>query len=122
MLSGVSYVTLVIELPVRFMTINGKSGLEAGIYILPFTLGMGFASAMSGVFTAKGRVPLLVVLSAATALQLLGAGLLYSVPITTALPARIYGYQLLAGLGTGLSLTTILTSVPSMVEREVLGI
>ncbi|OJJ46498.1 hypothetical protein ASPZODRAFT_166742 [Penicilliopsis zonata CBS 506.65] len=122
LLSGVPFVTLVIELPLRFMSINGKSGLDSGIAILPFTLALAFGSAITGSITSKGRVPVIAVLFAATLFQILGMGLLYSVAVTAHLPASIYGYQFLAGLGTGLSLTTLLNVVPSVVDRRVLAV
>ncbi|KAJ5650183.1 uncharacterized protein N7484_003906 [Penicillium longicatenatum] len=122
LLSGVPMVTLVLELPLRFMSVNGRSGLTAGIDILPFTLMIAFGSALSGGLTAKGRVPPFVVLLFATTLQVLGVGLLFSVPIDTTIPARIYGYEILAGLGTGLSLTTLLSVTPFLVKRHALAV
>ncbi|KAE8372688.1 major facilitator superfamily domain-containing protein [Aspergillus bertholletiae] len=122
LLSGVPFVTLVLELPLRFESINGLSGLNSGICILPFTLTIAFGSALTGGLTARGRVPPIMVLLVATMLQILGMGLLYSVPVTADLPARIYGYQILAGLGTGLSLTTLLNIVPFVVKRRVLAV
>ncbi|CAI7613619.1 unnamed protein product [Penicillium manginii] len=122
LLSGVPFVTLVLELPLRFMSINGRSGLKSGISILPFTLTIAFGSALTGGLTARGRVPPIVLLFTATVLQILGIGLLYSVPVNASIPARVYGYQTLAGLGTGLSLTTLLNIVPFIVERRVLAV
>ncbi|KAJ5672271.1 hypothetical protein N7507_001398 [Penicillium longicatenatum] len=122
LLSGVPMVTLVLELPLRFMSVNGRSGLTAGIDILPFTLMIAFGSALSGGLTTKGRVPPFLVLLFATTLQVLGVGLLFSVPIDTTIPARIYGYEVLAGLGTGLSLTTLLSVTPFLVERHALAV
>ncbi|KOC18275.1 hypothetical protein AFLA70_59g003481 [Aspergillus flavus AF70] len=122
LLSGVPFVTLVLDLPLRFESINGRSALNSGICILPLTLTIAFGSALTGGLTARGRVPPIMVLLVATILQILGMGLLYSVPVTTDLPARIYGYQILAGLGIGLSLTTLLNIVPFVVERRVLAV
>jgi hypothetical protein len=122
MLSGVPFVTLVLELPGRFESVNGSSALNAGIRILPFTMTIALGSAVTGGLTARGRVPPIMLLFVATALQLLGMGLLYSIPAGTDVPARLYGYQVLAGLGVGLSLTTLLNIVPFVVEeKRVLG-
>ncbi|KAJ5248561.1 hypothetical protein N7468_000012 [Penicillium chermesinum] len=104
------------------MSINGRSGLNSGICILPFTLTIAFGSGLTGGLTARGRIPPIVVLLVATTLQVLGIGLLYSVPVNAHLPARIYGYQILAGLGTGLSLTTLLNIVPFLVEGSALAV
>ena len=108
-------------MPQRFQSINGTSTLSAGIRILPYTLTIALGLALTGALTSKGRVPPIFVLIAATALQILGIGLLYSVPVTVDVPIRLYGFEILAGLGVGLSLTTLLNVVPFIVERRVLG-
>lgn len=108
-------------MPLRFQSINGRSGIQAGVDILPFTITVALGSALTGGLTARGRLPPIVVLAVGSVLQILGMGLLFSVPVTTDLPARIYGYQVLAGLGIGLSLTTLLNLAPYLVEKRVLG-
>ncbi|PYI08190.1 MFS general substrate transporter [Aspergillus sclerotiicarbonarius CBS 121057] len=122
LLSGVPFMTLILELPGRFQTLNSNSGLDAGSRILPLTLTIAFGSGLTGVLTARGRVPPFLVFLAAAALQVLGVGLLYSVHPSTALPARLYGYQILSGLGVGLSLTTALMVMPSIVEKRNLSL
>ena len=120
-LSGVPLVTLVLELPLRFESVNDRSGIRAGIDILPFTATIALGSAITGGLTVGGRVPPIFVLAVGSILQILGMGLLYSVHVNSSLPASIYGYQILVGLGSGLSLTTLLDIVPFIVDRRVLG-
>lgn len=120
-LSGVPFVTLVLELPLRFESINGRSGIKAGVDILPFTTTIALGSAITGGLTVGGRLPPIVVLAVGSILQIVGMGLLYSVGVNADLPGRIYGYQVLVGLGSGLSLTTVLNIAPFIVNRRVLG-
>ena len=120
-LSGVPLVTIVLELPLRLESVNDRSGIRAGIDILPFTATIALGSAITGGLTVRGRVPLIFVLAVGSILQILGMGLLYSVHANSSLPASIYGYQILVGLGSGLSLTTLLDIVPFIVDRRVLG-
>ncbi|PLB48687.1 MFS general substrate transporter [Aspergillus steynii IBT 23096] len=122
LLSGVPYMTLVLGLPGRFQNLNNDSGLDAGIHILPFTLSIAMASASASGLTARGRLPPIAVFAIGAALQVLGVGLLYSVYPSSSLPARIYGYQILAGVGIGLSLTTTLNIMPFVVDRKDLSV
>lgn len=118
MLSGVPFVTLVLTLPGRFQSVNGESALGAGLKILPFTLLVAFGSIVTGALTAKGRVSAFRVLTLGTLLQCSGVGLLYSVSVELAPSSRLYGFQVLAGLGTGLSLTTLLNMVPFVMTTK----
>jgi Ca2+/H+ antiporter len=118
LLSGVPLVTLVLGLPGRFQILNNTSAFDSGIRILPLTLTIAVSSALAGGLTARGRVPPLVVFSAAAALQLVGLGLLYSVPTDSPLSARLYGYQTLIGIGVGISLATAILTVPSLVGEN----
>ncbi|KAL4922920.1 MFS general substrate transporter [Aspergillus aurantiobrunneus] len=122
LLSGVPFMTVVLELPGRFQLLNNMSGLDSGVRILPFTLTIALASALAGGLTASGHVPPFIVFLASSALQVLGVGLLYSVHPSGDLGPSVYGYELLAGMGVGLNLTTATLVVPSLVERRSLSL
>ncbi|KAL6233128.1 hypothetical protein BDW75DRAFT_252196 [Aspergillus navahoensis] len=115
LLSGVPLITLVLELPGRFQILNNTSALTSGIRILPLTLAIAVSSALAGGLTARGRVPPFIVFAIAAALQTVGLGLLYSVPVDSPLSAGLYGYQTLIGAGAGMSLATAILTVPSLV-------
>lgn len=117
LLSGVPYTTLVLELPQRLQNLNSLSALDAGVRILPFTVTIGLGAGLGGGLTSSGRVPPFLVFATSAVLQILGLGLLYSVDPTMGpdLPARLYGYQILSGLGVGASLNTAMSVVPSLV-------
>ncbi|TGO28679.1 hypothetical protein BPAE_0024g00240 [Botrytis paeoniae] len=122
LLSGVPFVTLVIEIPQRVQNISDTSTLIAGVRVLPYTMSVAVGSAIMGVLTAKGRIPPIYVLITATVLQILGTGLLYSIPVTAHMPASFYGYEVLAGMGVGLGLTTLLSITPFIVEKRLLAV
>ena len=113
--------TVVIELPQRFQSVGFSSALDAGIRILPYTLTVALGSIATRVLTAKKRLPPIYVLVVSTALQIMGIGLLYSVVGSPSTPPSMYGYEVLAGLGVGLSLTTLLNVARFVVERRHLG-
>lgn len=85
-------------------------------------MSVAVGSAITGGLTAKGRMPPIYVLIAATILQILGTGLLYSIPVERYIPNSFYGYEVLAGIGVGLGLTTLLGIAPFIVEKRLLGI
>ncbi|TGO77538.1 hypothetical protein BELL_0102g00100 [Botrytis elliptica] len=120
--SGVPFVTLVIEIPQRVQNISNTSTLIAGVRVLPYTMSVAVGSAITGGLTAKGRIPPICVLITATILQILGTGLLYSIPVTAHMPASFYGYEVLAGMGVGLGLTTLLSITPFIVEKRLLAV
>ncbi|MCJ1333216.1 hypothetical protein MMC10_009910 [Thelotrema lepadinum] len=122
LLSGVLLVTVVIELPQRFQSVGFSSALDAGIRILPYTLTVALGSIATRVLTAKKRLPPIYVLVVSTALQIMGIGLLYSVVGSPSTPPSMYGYEVLAGLGVGLSLTTLLNVARFVVERRHLAV
>ncbi|TGO54125.1 hypothetical protein BCON_0112g00210 [Botryotinia convoluta] len=122
LLSGVPFVALVIEIPQRVQNISNTSTLIAGVRVLPYTMSVAVGSAITGGLTAKGRIPPIYVLITATVLQILGTGLLYSIPVTAHMPASFYGYEVLAGMGVGLGLTTLLNITPFIVEKRLLAV
>ncbi|KAL4864237.1 hypothetical protein BDV12DRAFT_205829 [Aspergillus spectabilis] len=122
LLSGVPYTALVLELPERFQTLNNMSGLDSGVRILPFTVSLGLGAGLAGGLTASGRMPPFLVFSISAVLQIISLGLLYSVSPDTALPARLFGYQILSGLGVGASLNTAMSIVPSLVASKDLSV
>lgn len=113
---------LVIEIPQRIQNVSNASTLSAGVRVLPYTMSVAVGSAITGGLTAQGRIPPVYVLITATMLQVLGTGLLYSIPITAHIPASFYVYEVLAGMGVGLGLAMLLNITPFIVEKQLLGI
>jgi predicted membrane-bound spermidine synthase len=68
------------------------------------------ASVFSAYLTGNAKIPPVYPIVVATALQVLGVGLTCSLPThSTHMPNAQYGYEVLMGIGFGLSLATILT-------------
>ncbi|OKL61803.1 hypothetical protein UA08_02874 [Talaromyces atroroseus] len=57
LLTGVFMMMLVLELPSRFRIINGSTGLDAGVRVLPLTLKIAFGSGLTGGLTARHKLP-----------------------------------------------------------------
>ncbi|KAI0401540.1 major facilitator superfamily domain-containing protein [Xylaria palmicola] len=112
--TGFVYLTILVILPERFQIVNGDNALYSGIHLLPMlgatALGAFFAGAVS-----RRRNHTSWTLLTAHCFQLIGAGLMLLLHnITTEIKAQ-YGFQVILGLGIGLSLgaATIMASVQS---------
>ncbi|GAA6033655.1 hypothetical protein JCM8097_004368 [Rhodosporidiobolus ruineniae] len=86
-------------LPIYFQASRGVTATRSGISILPFMLGVVFASGISGgIISALGRYwPFLVF---APIFSCIGSGLLYTVTEHSS-TARLAGYQIILAIGIG---------------------
>jgi hypothetical protein len=115
---GGPFVISVYQLPQRFQLVNGLSGLDAGVRLIPFTLaspvGTGFAATISG----RLKIPPIWIILIGAGLQVIGFALLGTLPITTALLPRTYGFEIIAGFGCGMNLALLFTIVPQVTEKR----
>lgn len=97
---------------------NGLSGLDAGIRLIPFTLasplGTGFAAKVSGQF----KIPPIWIILTGAILQVIGFALLGTLPITTELLPRTYGFEIISGFGCGMNLALLFVIVPQVAEKR----
>ncbi|KAJ6096144.1 MFS general substrate transporter [Penicillium sp. IBT 16267x] len=112
---GVPFTMLVISLPQRFQTVNELSALDAGVRLLPYALLAPIGSLISNMIFMRRPKPLLLLLVGAC-FQVVGLALLCSEPVSTMISAKIYGYQILAGFGVGITFGTLVTITPSSVD------
>lgn len=82
---------------------------------MPFTFAAPLGSAFSSVIAGKLRVPVLYLVVFAGILQTMGFALLASLPETSHIEPRGYGFQILAGFGCGINISTLLLIVPFVV-------
>ncbi|KAL4981982.1 MFS general substrate transporter [Aspergillus falconensis] len=112
---GIPFTMLVIALPQRFQTVNSLSALDAGVRLLPYAMLAPIGSLVSNIIFTRRRVPIPLLFVGAT-FQVLGLALLVSEPVRESLPGRLYGYEVLAGFGVGVTFGTLVTITPSSVE------
>lgn len=116
--------TLSIILPQRCQAVNGDSPLEAGIHFLPLTIALPVGSFVGNIiFAVLPKVPPSVFLLAGSAMELIGAGLLVTLPssASASLPASQYGFQILTGFGAGVVFSILMMVTPRCVEARDLG-
>ena len=111
---GGPWFVAIFQLPQRFQVIHGSSGTMAGVQTMPFTFAAPLGSAIASILAKKGPAVYVVILSGI--LQTIGFALLASVPVSTTVPARVYGFQVIAGFGCGINISTLILLVPFVVE------
>lgn len=115
---GFPFVTVVVNVPQRAQAVDGLSPVRAGLVLLPLLLTSPFAMAASGILTSNFNVPPAYLIVIGAILQLIGVGLTSSLPTTRfKISPQQYGYEVIMGLGFGLTLSTVLTIAPLVVKE-----
>ncbi|MCJ1392470.1 hypothetical protein MMC18_005337 [Xylographa bjoerkii] len=128
--TGFPFNTTIIYLPQRFQIVNGETPVNAGIKILPLLLieNANFEALPTVLFSALGsgiggalmnkKNVAFYVLVASNVLEILGTGLLSSLPVFPEVPPEIYVYQAILGLGFGMSVVSLMVTTRLEVTVE----
>src|SRR5208282_3538863 len=92
-------------LPERFQIVNGASSLMAGLYLLPLLGASAIGSYLGGAISSK-RNYTSYTLIASSLLQMAGCGLLSTIGDAVNIMPRQYVFEIVLGLGIGMSLST----------------
>jgi hypothetical protein len=119
LLTGFPYIALSIVIPERFQIVNQQGVLMAGLHILPLLGACAIGSFLGGALSSKKNNTSYTLLGAAC-LQLLGVGLMSMLKGPDANVQAQYGFQVIFGLGVGLSFSaaTIMTSIMAAERSE----
>lgn len=109
--SGFTLFVCVFYIPLRFQIVNLDDPLRAGIHLLPLLASAALGAMVGGLSSLK-KNHIFSTCMVASVLIIVGAALLSTLPWTFPIPASIYGYQIIAGLGTGMTLSAIALMVP----------
>jgi hypothetical protein len=115
---GGPWFVAVFQLPQRFQLIYGSSGTMAGVQTMPFTFAAPVGTAIASVLIGKFKVPVLFVVLLSGILQTIGFSLMATLPTDGNVPARIYGFQVIAGFGCGINISTLILLVPFVVQSR----
>lgn len=107
-----------LTLPQRFQLINGLSSLDAGVRLLPFGGSFPFGAVFSANVASKLKVPGLYLAMLGAAMQIVGYTLLSRLHASENLDPAIYGFQVLCGVGTGISYQILYLMVPFTAEQR----
>jgi hypothetical protein len=95
------FFVLLYYLPIYFQSIDGVSAQDSGVRNLPYILAIGISTIVSGVgISILGRYTEFMVVG--SVLSTIGSGLIFTLDIGTG-SGKWIGYQILAGVGAGLS-------------------
>lgn len=116
-LTGFPLFLSTVAIPERYQIVNGTSALSAGIRLMPMLCASAIGSTASTVFNSK-RNSSFYTLCGANCLLLLGSGLMSKVPIESAIPKSLYGYQIIFGFGEFEKTFTVSTMVYILMENR----
>ncbi|WPH02506.1 Hypothetical protein R9X50_00537100 [Acrodontium crateriforme] len=116
--TGYVYFTLIYTLPIHIQIVNQKSALLAGIDLLPM-LGSAAVGSMAGGYLNAKKNNIFPIMLFGASLMAIGSGLFSTVDGLTLEP-KVYGYQVLIGLGFGLAVSnaTMLAIIESGLDEH----
>ncbi|ORX95042.1 major facilitator superfamily domain-containing protein [Clohesyomyces aquaticus] len=116
---GAPWSGIVFQLPQRFQVINEASSIGAGIRLLPFTASAPVGSVVTAALAKKGVSPIYLVMFASI-LQVIGFALLGTLRVQDgfAISSAQYGYQAMAGFGSGTNISLLTLMTPFSVEEK----
>ena len=109
------------QIPQRLITVNGLSSLDAAVRLLAFGACVPFGSGLGGALMGKPRIPPCWVVLAGAVFEVIGVVFLSRISTAPQLDKNQYGFQVLAGLGTGLVNAGLTILVPYAMEERDLG-
>ncbi|KAF2758475.1 MFS multidrug transporter-like protein [Pseudovirgaria hyperparasitica] len=117
-LVGAPFTSAVIQIPQRLQTIHSLSALASGIRLLAFIVMVPVGAVAGAATVEKLKIKPTFALLVGAAFQLAGAIGFALLPFSTEVQASQYGFQVLFGLGSGLSNAIATSCIPQIVERK----
>lgn len=115
-LLGMPFYVIFVQLPQRFQTVNFTSAERAGILLLPATLVSPVGAMFSGL--AAKKIPIETILIVSTSVVMVAIGLLSSLPTYEHVWPGMYGYEILIGLGLGLTSPPYFMMIATSVKEK----
>ncbi len=107
----------IINLPQRFQIVNDLSPVDAGIRMLPLLLLVGVSAGITGGICGRKNISFYL-LTFSNILQIVGTGLISSLPVTSGIPVAQYGYQVILGFSFGMGLVCLMIISRTEVSHE----
>lgn len=116
MFMGFAFFSCIYNIPLRVQTVHGRSSLAAGVALLPMLGSVAVGSMLGGAVSGtKDRLSHTLIIGAA--LMSLGTGLLSTLEVTSSISHKLYGFQVLCGMGFGLTVSS--SSILAAIECEI---
>lgn len=110
----------IVQIPQRFMLVNKRSAIDAGVGLLPFATVMAFTSVVLSVVMSKTKVAIIPTLVFGALLQIGGTAGLSQTSVDPGIEASQYGFQILAGVGVGLFNVILLLMSPLIADKKLI--
>ncbi|KAL9078059.1 MAG: hypothetical protein Q9157_003027 [Trypethelium eluteriae] len=117
-LSGAPFTIAIVQLPLRFQSVDDASPLGAGIRLIPFAVLVPAGAGVASAFMGKAKMPPIYLTFVGSSIQVVGFTLLSMTPIDTTLQISFYGYQAVAGFGVGMVYATATVMMPFVAEKR----
>ena len=109
-------------IPQRFQVVNDLSAFNAGWRLLALMLCSPLGSVTSGFLIQKLKVPPIYVFLVAAILQTIGVALMGTLKVSDPdVPSAQYAYQVILGLGIGLTLSSLIIGAPTVIKDKDTG-
>lgn len=120
---GFPFVAILFAIPQHAQVVYSLPPIQAGLSVLPILLTSPAATAASGILTSNFNVPPAHLIIIGSIIQVIGVGLMISIPLTgNHISAQQYGFEVIMGIGFGLTLSTALTLAQLIVSKEDAGV
>jgi hypothetical protein len=120
-LAGMILTTCIVQLPQRFMTVNGLSPLAAALRLLPFGVLVPIGASLAAVLMGKWKVPPVIICVAGAIFQILGLSFLSRTSSARHISPSQYGLQIITAIGNGFVNTAVVLLIPYAMQNRDLG-
>ncbi|KAF2791393.1 major facilitator superfamily MFS-1 [Melanomma pulvis-pyrius CBS 109.77] len=121
-LAGMILSVTIVQLPQRFMTVNGLYPLAAGVRLLPFGAFVPTGSSIAVVLMDRFKIPPTFICVAGAILEIIGLVFLSRASGSSAVEASQYGSQIVTAVGNGFVNTAVILMIPYVVDNRDLGV
>ncbi|KAJ5175069.1 uncharacterized protein N7482_000946 [Penicillium canariense] len=120
--TGAPFNVVLVYVPQQAQLLWDKSPLDSGIYLIGYSAVAAIAAVIINFVSSRGRIPFIYSLLVGCVIHTVGIGLLSTIATSRAFHATDIGYGVIAGVGMGLILGTLMLSTPYIVEDRDLAI
>lgn len=112
------FVVSIIDLPLRFQAVNGRTPFDAGVGLLPFAFSASLGSAIAAMIASKLKVMPIYILFGGAVLQTVGIVLLSLLDTSQNVWSAQYAFEVIAALGAGGNTGTLILTTPFVINGK----
>ncbi|KAF7592530.1 hypothetical protein BBP40_012754 [Aspergillus hancockii] len=116
--SGCPWNVVIVYLSQRFQVLGNMSPLDAGVRLIPYSALATLSTSVANVACLRGHIPFVYFILLGSIMHTVGMVLLSILPESSSFPGAGYGYEVVAGIGIGVTIGILLLSVPYVVETR----